>query len=424
MNAAAQEKPRPSLAARFGPLAVAIVISVVAFCELARGTFWLPGLLGTLTILAGLVCAWGRKGRVLAVNMIAIFGLLVAAEAYLLWARVPVEPRLSPPLSHWKRMHESASSDVYFYPQAPWASDDALGSIHLPNSKTTERRYFAGHLIASATYTTVAHGFRVVKPANRDADAVLLFGCSMTWGSNIEDRESYPWQLGELLGPTTQVKNFGIAGSGPNTMLGIIEAGYERESLPSGNVRGAYYVAWLQRPIGHLARVLGRVPWAASALRYRLNGEGRPPYVLPDGRFPLSFDQWLGRQSLLTAQLGRALGARKLSSRYRPEDLALLAGVVREADRLLQLRDRTPLTVLILTDYSARDLELQLADLLSAAKLRVLLLSLPPEAHVRGDVHPNALGARMLARAVANDLARPQPGAPSGAPVWLNTSDL
>lgn len=424
MSAGANRPPlRPLLRALV--TAMGLGLGALALNELRHGTFWLPGAWAGIEVAAALLWALVPRARVVALNTLLVVGMLICAEGYLLWAHRPVEAGLAPPLSAWKRMRESRSSDVYFYPEPPWASDPVLGSIHKPNSVTRERRYVNGRLIAGVTYSTRAHGFRAVKPADPDADSLLLFGCSMTWGSNIEDHESYPWQLGELLGPRVQVLNFGVAGSGPNTMLATISAGYERESLPTGRVRDAYYVAWLQRSIGHLARVLGRVPWGASAPRYRSNPDASAvPYALADGRLPLTFDQWLTHHSLLSAELGRALGSQRIDPHYVSTDLTLLLNIVREADRLLRDRDQTPLTVLIMTDPSSPDLEREFAKQLAAARIRVLLVRLPPWAYLPRDIHPNALGARMLARVVAADQNRTRSEDASSAPVWVEPTEL
>ncbi|MFZ5892335.1 MAG: hypothetical protein ACOY0T_14850 [Myxococcota bacterium] len=389
---------------------VALALSVLAFAESAHAGFWLPIAFGILELAAAAILLTWPRARVVALNVISVSGILILVEAYFVYAGRPYDPTLKPPLGEWRRMRESLSADVYFYPEPPWYTDPQVGSMHKPNSKTRERRYVAGRLVSDAVYTTGRHGFRVTKPADADADAVLLFGCSMTWGQNLQDQESYPWQLGELLGSRTQVLNFGLSGSGPNAMLRMIEAGYERESLPRGGVRAAYYLAWLEPNIGHLARVLGRIPWGASAPRYVRASSG-PTYVVADGRLPLTFDQWLTHQSAFTAQIGRSLGARRINPHYHQPDLALLEGLVLEANRLLREHDMTELRVLLLTHPAAADLEQRFSQDLARHGIRVLPLRLPRQAYTPRDIHPNAFGARLLAEAVFNDLQQPRQAA-------------
>lgn len=390
---------------RLAPTVVGLGLGALSLAEAVSGGFWLPGAIALSLFAAAALWLWMPRARVIAANVLSIGGLFALGEAYWAWGDRPHEPDLDPPLSEWKRTRESRLSEIYHYPAAPWAMDDVLGASHRPNSVTRERRYVAGRLVADATYTTGAHGFRVTKRAAPDADAVLLFGCSMTWGSNIDDTESYPWQLGEMLGASAQVLNFGIAGSGPNAMLAAVQAGYEREQLPKGKVVGAYYLAWLERSIGHLARVLGRVPWAATAPRYELASAG-PPYVDANGRFPLTFDQALTRHSFLTAALGRELGARRIDPNYDADDVRLLAAIVRETDRLLRARHHTELTVLVLKHPSSAALEARFAQELERHGVRVSWVSLPPSAYLRGDIHPNPFGAHLLAEAVLGDLHR------------------
>jgi len=401
-----------------GPMVLplcAFAVASVSWVEHRQSGFWLSAGVAAIEAMAALGWIVRPGWRVLCANLIVLGGLFACAEGYLLWANRPREPGLSPPLTEWRRMHETSSSDVYFYPELPWQQDPILGSVQKAHSVVRERRYLKKQLIAAESYTTGPHGFRITKPAKPDADAVLLFGCSMTWGSNIGDTESYPWVLGERLGPSVKVFNFGIPGAGPASMLALIQAGYEREELPLGKVLGAYYLAWLERPIGHLARVLGRVPWSGGSPRYRLNADG-PPYAVADGRWSTTFDQRLTHYSLVTAQLGRALGSLRLSSNYSDADIDLLAAIVLESNRSLLQRDHVPLTVILLHDYSSGDLEAQFAQRLTARGLRVLPIWLPREAYVRHDIHPNVWGAQLLAETVYADLQARIPGSAQPAP--------
>lgn len=395
------------------PAGLAVSAAAVALATCIRTTFWLPAAVALVEVAAAAIWIGTRRWRVFILNSILVGSMLVAGEAYLLWCDLPMSAGAEPPLRDWFRLREGNKSEVFYYPTVPWRPDEVIGWSEKPSASIRERRYVAGRLISAATYSTDEFGFRKVPRAAAAETDVLLLGCSMTWGSNLNDDESYPWQLGELLGPRIQVHNFGLPGIGPNTILAMLQAGYLKKSLQNRPVAAAYYVAWLNRSVGHIARVLGRVPWSADSPRYRLS-EPSGGRVVPEGRHPVTFDQQLQRQSMLTAQIGRGLARLRSNPTYLDSDVNLTAAIVAESDKILREQLRIPLTVILLRDRSAFDLERQFEERLKSDNVRILSLALQPAEYLPRDVHPSPAGARRLAQLVHDDLRQGQPSLGGG----------
>ena len=74
-------------------------------------------------------------------------------------------------------------------------------------------------------YSTLDSGWRVT-PQNPSAKtAVVFFGCSFTYGEGLNDEDSFPFKVGQILGPQYQVYNFGMSGYGSHQMLAQIQSG-------------------------------------------------------------------------------------------------------------------------------------------------------------------------------------------------------
>lgn len=389
--------------------AVALGLAVLAWVVHSTTGLWLFAFIALAEIAAAIGWLIWPGVSVGAANVIAILGVIVATESYLLWAGRPDEPQLEPPLSEWQRM-PVAHADVYVLPRPAWYMDPVLGSTVEPNTKTRERRYLSGRLLYDNTYTIDAHGFRETPKTAPNAENVLLFGCSITWGFGLNDEQTYPWLLSERLGRRVRSVNMGILGSGPNAMLALLDANRERAALAKGKVRGAYFLTFLDPKWGHHARVLGRVPWGAGAPAYKLN-EAEPTRVLPNGRMPLTFDEALIQLSYTTGLLGYTLAGRRYNPHYSDRDLELPVAIVLDSHRRLQQRYQIPLTVVLLHTPAARDVERRFSARLAAAGVEVLRANLPPNAYLPNDGHPNVWGASMLADLVHAHLESNRPDA-------------
>ena len=105
--------------------------------------------------------------------------------------------------------------------------DSILGYGPDPNPKKLASRILKrGKLHYDVLFSRDEEGRRITPDRGDKADtAVLLFGCSFTFGEGLNDRQTYAWQLGEMLGERFQVFNYGVNGYGSHQMLALIESG-------------------------------------------------------------------------------------------------------------------------------------------------------------------------------------------------------
>ncbi|MDO5483669.1 MAG: hypothetical protein Q4F27_02050 [Desulfovibrionaceae bacterium] len=71
-----------------------------------------------------------------------------------------------------------------------------------------------------------ALGHRVSPISNEPPRAeIMVFGCSYTFGHGLEDGQTWPWLLGEALGPDWRITNYAYKGFGAHQMLTLLQEG-------------------------------------------------------------------------------------------------------------------------------------------------------------------------------------------------------
>jgi hypothetical protein len=154
--------------------------------------------------------------------------------------------------------------------------DPTFGYRHVPNTRGTEIKRKGKREIYRATYTTDELGRRVTpKPEGPPPErAVIMVGCSYTFGLCVDDDETMPWQLAMLM-PDRAVYNYGVAGYGPQHTLEIFKQNIEKQ-VPQKKAVAVYsYIS------GHMNRAVGTpklVRWYAGPFPwYEISEEtGRP----------------------------------------------------------------------------------------------------------------------------------------------------
>jgi len=94
-----------------------------------------------------------------------------------------------------------------------YRADNYLGYTHLPGRYTV---YLPGGYSFITTHDS--NTLRVTHPIYEDPqyapkDKLWIFGCSVTHGWSINDRETYPWRLQQAF-PGYEVVNYGVSGYG------------------------------------------------------------------------------------------------------------------------------------------------------------------------------------------------------------------
>ncbi len=134
--------------------------------------------------------------------------------------------------------------------------------IHTDGTKT---------VVYDVVYTSDSNARRITPQHPNAKTAVLLLGCSHTFGEGITDEDVFAYKLGQALGEYYQVFNFGFPGYGTNQIYNYM-AGYP--SFKKFDRIVAYYTALDD----HKARATGVYDWSIPAPRYTLQN-GLPVHV-------------------------------------------------------------------------------------------------------------------------------------------------
>jgi hypothetical protein len=124
-------------------------------------------------------------------------------------------------------VHVQSGRAAHLHEKDGISPDPVLGFGPNPNAqKLASRLVVGGKVIYDVLYSLDKKGRRVTPDRGDTADtAILLFGCSFTFGEGLNDRETYAWQLGEMLGERFQVFNYGFSAYGAHQMLALVESG-------------------------------------------------------------------------------------------------------------------------------------------------------------------------------------------------------
>lgn len=271
--------------------------------------------------------------------------------------------------------------------------DDLLG--YRPRQAAVRirtQKLLGNTIIYDTVHTTDAQGRRSTPLHPHAKTAVLFFGCSFTAGVGVNDAQSYPYRVAELLGPQYQVWNLGVGGWGPHQFLALLE------SDRLNTLFAAYEKVWVffLSLDGHEKRASGFVEWDKWGPQYSIiNGEAvrQGSFALP---WPLLTD---AVHAAKKSELFRHALMEKMQWR-RAEMLALQEAIFVKAQRVLRQKFHTSLTILLYPDAAA------IAPSLTKAGLHVVALGdflpdWPLDAYtIPLDGHPTPLAYDNMAQGI------------------------
>lgn len=249
-------------------------------------------------------------------------------------------------------------------------------------------------LAYDVVYSVNEQSRRITPERGKEADsAVLLFGCSFTFGIGVRDEETYAWKLAQALGEKYQVINLGVPSYGAHQLLALIESG----RLEPIFKRYKHIYAFFLTISDHPRRCIGFAPWARRGPRYIVDGE-RVVYVgdlAETKRFHGVVDDVLRYSAFYQA------------IRFNPvfynaqQALALHTALIAEAAKKLKARNIS-LTAIIWPDFP------EIIEKLEAHSLSILNLAPAMPDWDKGDAgppyvipydgHPGPLGHEIVAR--------------------------
>lgn len=347
-----------------------------------------------LTASALACCIWIKKEWVTYVSLccMSFFAVGAVAEYYIESSDTSlVRGELSSDStyrSNWQRKHP------------------VLGYGPLPKVAQTRSQMLLGDTtLYDVIYTTNAQGWRIT-PEHPQADtAIVFFGCSFTIGEGVNDAESYPYQVGEQLGPQYQVFNFGFHGYGAHQALAFLENG------GLNDIYSRYrqvQVFFLNIP-GHELRSAGYSRWDPFGPRYVLEegkavrqGNFTPVHEAGDSSALVDFAKEEVRKTLNKSHLYRRL-FRTPKEKDRPAMLALQCAILQKAQEVLRAQaPNTEFTVLIYPGADDNVAQMTAADL-TVVNTRNFFPADPqnPEYTIQGDGHPTPLTHKVLSQGLS-----------------------
>lgn len=289
-----------------------------------------------------------------------------------------------------------------------WNSTCGLAGYCLePDIRLQHSLSLDDRLLFNATYTSDAFGRRTtLLPDNATPSKFLhFFGCSFTFGWQLDDNATLPSQLAALA-PRWRPYNHGLGGYGTANMLARIRM--TDFNATTAEASGAAVYVYME---DHLGRTVGgshSLQWSKSFPRFTLH-EGRLEYE--GALWTTRPFQNAGVLLLHRASLFRAL---RLATPWRvtPAQLDLMAALIRASRDELASATRLERFIMLLTpgwSTHGRDIAARLrgtgVEVLDCADLyprddpaRLIL--------VPGDVHPSPLGNAMVAQRLADMLSR------------------
>ena len=279
--------------------------------------------------------------------------------------------------------------------------DPQLGYAPVANAKVHSHMVRDGAEVYNVTYTLNDKGWRITPEAPEADTAILLFGCSFTFGEGLEDEQTLAWKLGEMLGPRYKVYNYGFSGYGPHHMQAIIERGLPE--LAKYKDIQAYHIAIR----GHQRRVAGISPWDHHGPRYLLE-QGKavrhgtfadnPPFFWEGPLGP-----WLER-SFIFNWLKEQLSERLVPLNTLEKRLDLTRAIIAtSADTLRAQWPQSSFSVLAWPPGAMEILQ-SLVPVLPVLDVEQWLpgyADTPEKYTIAGDSHPNALANAMAAEKLA-----------------------
>jgi len=362
------------------------------------------------TLLLGAAVMLSRGGpafKAALFNLAVLVMALGIAEAYL-GGWLPWGPRGIPtPTLTREREFFGRIGGGYFRP------DEVRGYAAEANVKAHERVRADDHLLRDIVYTTDANGLRVaphdIEPtlatSSEAYENVVFFGCSVTVGEGVDDRETMPWAFEALSRGKYRASNLGFHGYGPHQMLRMLETGLI-DRLLAGHPPGK---AVYQGLIEHIERSAGNYPaisWGPSAPRYVLRADGTPAYSGPFytgyGSAVLSA---LNRSHLFPVVAPFAMGWRRTA-----RDIDLYVAIVKRSKELFAARYGGQLVVVMWGAYD-RDYA-TVVERLRRSDIRVLEVhTIIPDIYsadwkykLQGDEHPNPTAHALLAKFLLAEL--------------------
>ena len=195
-----------------------------------------------------------------------------------------------------------------YYETTHWVTDSLLGYAFAPDNRTlrdSKRRIGTDSLLYHVVYQ-LENGRRVTSDAtSADRPSVVFIGDSFVFGLGLNDWQTLPWMLNNMVDSTDAVQNWGVPGYGLHQVYAQLASGRLTSVYPTE--KSPPLLVYLYLP-DHLYRAAGYADWDPNGPHYETHA-GRPVFK---GAF--SSNRWLSatyhqrwRKSRLYQTVGRRI---------------------------------------------------------------------------------------------------------------------
>ncbi len=282
--------------------------------------------------------------------------------------------------------------------------NDMLGYGPVPRNQGHAVKHSHGELVYDALYGIDSNGIRISPPHRDDAEeALLFFGCSITFGEGINDSETSAYQTGRATDGRFQVYNFAFHGYGPHQILAMLQHG-RVDSIVKAPPKYAVY----QAITGHIPRVLGLTPWNEHDPRYIRDENGSLKY---SGHF----DDNSRISPKVRAYLDKCLVYRNLRLRsVNDQDVTLFIDVIDSCRTTFERKYPGSEFHIIYWSEESDEIGKKIIGEIQKRGMRVHLIEsvIPdfniPEYLLPHDGHPNPKANRAIAKYVSTRIVHPK----------------
>lgn len=386
-----------------------IVVAAIAVPALKYSTLPYLWIFISSSVALAIMASTDRVRRVWWVNLACItFGLAVA-EYYF-----------------WTQGYEASTEgqvDEGTFAKQIFTPHPDLGWAPQPGTVARQRRSFEGKELYDVDYTIGQNGLRISSRSESppEAECILLFGGSFTFGQGLEDQETLAWQISDQSKHDFRTYNLGVMGYGAHQMLSALQHGLVDKAVDCDRERVSH--VFYQAISDHIRRSAGRAWWITRGPKYRLTEDGD---VKLSGHFEDNDDyneerslaEMLGTQ-ILKSEIYNAIVEGKYLHKYGQDTIDLYIEIVHESRQIV--RSKYPCAKLHVLWWDEDDIDNRaVSDGLKQDGVDVHLISdILPNYEVddlnetyrlhETDNHPNALANELIAEYVVRDIL-PQPG--------------
>jgi len=362
-------------------LSILLVVSALIIFKTDQNAFLYTGF-GWLVIIA--VFVWkshSEKRRLLAIYIGSIILAFFLAELFFYLKNPDIN-------SNGLRVYEVSHENR-----------DFVGVSPLRNSQIIDKFIYNDSVIFNVVQTVDSNGIRYTPgEASENAEHILFFGCSFTFGTGLNDNETLPYFFQNTSKGQYKSINMGFNSYGAHQTLGIIQGKHEEKTLQGQKPKAAFFTAITD----HVFRGPRYIDESFGP-KYSLNSNGK---LVFEGIKQTNFEH---RENRLRYHLSKSLVLRRILFGRRKatySQIDFMVALVHQASVEFESRYGTPFYCLLWNEFGSEPgLYTTLLEKLTLKNIKVIEIDkILPDYNenltqylFHQDGHPNAYANQLIA---------------------------